>query len=251
MAMDQAVAWQALRGRETRPERPEPLQRQVPPPTLRPRSPALLPVFVVDDDAAVRDALRLLLKLEGYAPSCFADGDSFLEAIGGAEPACVVLDLNLPGLPPLALLEQLAARHFGAPVLVISGQPDIGIAVAAIKRGACDYLEKPFSAAALMARVRAAVTDWRQAQAAAASGLGDFAGRERLTRREGEVLAEVVRGASNKEAGRHLRISPRTVEVHRARIMDKLGARNTAELMRIVLSPPAGRHGSVVHIAGE
>ncbi len=233
MAMNEIVARQGLNGFAV--AAPAPARPALA--AIKPRAqPPLLPVFVVDDDASVRDALTLLLKLEGYAPACFADGESFLEAVHEADPACIILDLNLPGLPPLAVLKQLAAWHAAAPVLVISGQPDIGVAVAAIKCGARDYLEKPFSAATLMARVRDAVAAWRRARAS--DGLADFAGRERLTRRECEVLAEIARGASNKEAGRRLRISPRTVEVHRARIMDKLGARNTADLMRIVLASP-------------
>jgi FixJ family two-component response regulator len=229
--MNEIVARQALTGRAA----PSPAHPALP--GIRPRPQAPAPsVIVVDDDASVRDALMLLLKLEGYAPSCFADGESFLDALDVSEPACVILDLTLPGLPPLAVLKQLAVRHFAAPVLVISGQPDIGVAVAAIKCGARDYLETPFSAATLIARVREAVAAWRRAQAS--DGLADFVGRDRLTSRECEVLAEIAHGASNKEAGRRLRISPRTVEVHRARIMDKLGARNTVDLMRIVLSPP-------------
>jgi FixJ family two-component response regulator len=236
--MDEVVAREVLMGRARSPALPD----------LAGVRPRLLPVFVVDDDASVRDALTLLLKLEGYAPTCFADGESFLAAVHGADPACIILDLHLPGLPPLAVLKQLAAWRAAAPVLVISGQPDIGVAVAAIKHGARDYLEKPFSAAVLVARVRDAVAAWQQARSG--DGLAEFAGRDRLTRRECEVLAEIVGGASNKEAARRLHISPRTIEVHRARIMGKLGARNTADLMRIVLAAPQAAAGGDCRVAG-
>jgi FixJ family two-component response regulator len=206
------------------------------------------PIFIVDDDAAVRDALMLLLRVEGFAPRCFADAGRFLDAIGAMTPACVILDLNLPGTPPLAILQQLAIQRFAAPVLVISGHSDIGLAVAAMKQGAADYLAKPFAAATIVARIRELVVEDRVNRADPLGGLGAFPGRDRLTHRECEVLAEVARGASNKEAGRRLRISPRTVEVHRARIMAKLGARNTADLMRIVLSEAGPRRYG---LAGE
>ena len=119
----------------------------------------------------------------------------------------------------------------------MSGQSDIATAVAAIKAGALDFLEKPFSANTMVDKVRDAVANYRQSMVGYADGLADFPGRRLLTGREREVLGQIARGASNKEAGRRLGISPRTIEVHRARIMAKLGARNTADLIRIVLSP--------------
>ncbi|HWW48793.1 MAG TPA: response regulator [Xanthobacteraceae bacterium] len=195
-------------------------------------------IYIVDDDETVRDALLLLLRIEGYQPRCFGDAESFLQAVRETPPVCVILDLNLPGCTPLAVLQQLAAWRFKSPVLVISGQSDIAVAVAAMKEGAFDFFEKPFASGTILSRVREAIAHWRQMHNPV-SGLANFAGRARLTRRECDVLAEVARGASNKEAGRRLHISPRTVEVHRARIMGKLGARNTADLMRIVLSSPA------------
>ena len=199
-------------------------------------SPPDEPVFIVDDDPAVRDALTLLLRIEGFSARSFEDGPSFLQAIATVTPACVILDLHLPGCSGLALLKELADRRFTPPVIVMSGHSDIPTAVSAIKTGALDFLEKPFSASAMADRVRDAVAQYRQSIAGYAYGLADFPGRQLLTGREREVLGQIARGASNKEAGRRLGISPRTVEVHRARIMAKLGARNTADLMRIVLS---------------
>ncbi|MCB1411981.1 MAG: response regulator transcription factor [Xanthobacteraceae bacterium] len=208
---------------------------QLPPP------PPALPVAIVDDDASVREALSLLLRVEGYAPSAFADGPAFLQSLNAQSPACVILDLQLPGMDGLSVLKLLADQRFAAPVIVMSGQSDIARAVEAMKLGAADFIEKPFPATMMIERVREAVNAYRKSRSAEIEGLADFPGRHLLTGRERDVLAEVAHGASNKEAGRRLGISPRTVEVHRARIMDKLGARNAADLMRIVLSPPARR----------
>lgn len=199
-------------------------------------SPSDAPIFIVDDDRAVRDALTLLLRIEGFPSRAFEDGPQFLQAIETTMPVCVLLDLHLPGSSGLAVLKELSERRFTPPVIVMSGQADIATAVSAIKTGALDFLEKPFSASAMADRIRDAVAHYRQSMAGYADGLADFPGRQLLTIRERDVLAQIARGASNKEAGRRLGISPRTVEVHRARIMTKLGARNAADLIRIVLS---------------
>lgn len=199
-------------------------------------SPPDTPVFIVDDDPAVRDALTLLLRIEGFSAQSFEDGPPFLQAVNATSPVCVILDLQLPGCSGLAILKQLTDQQFAPPVIVMSGQSDIATAVAAIKAGALDFLEKPFSASAMADKVRDAVANYRQSMVGYADGLADFPGRRLLTGRECEVLGQIARGASNKEAGRRLGISPRTVEVHRARIMAKLGARNAADLIRIVLS---------------
>jgi FixJ family two-component response regulator len=193
-------------------------------------------VFIVDDDKSVSDALALLLRLEGFATQGFGDGRAFLEAVRLKAPACVILDLQLPGYSGLEVLRDLAEMRFGPPVIVMSGHSDIPTAVTAMKRGALDFLEKPFAASVMADMVREAVLAYRRAADGPIPGLGDFAGRHLLTSREREVLGHVASGASNKEAGRRLGISPRTVEVHRARIMSKLGAKNAADLMRIVLS---------------
>ena len=200
-----------------------------------------VPVFIVDDDPSVREALVLLLKIEGYAPQCFGDGASFLDAVQSVSPACVILDLHLPGASGFDILRKLAAERLAAPILVISGVADIATAVEAMKHGALDFLEKPFSSEKIVERVRAAVKVWREVRGGEIDGLANFPGRHLLTCREREVLSQVARGASNKEAGRRLGISPRTVEVHRARIMDKFGAKNAADLIRIVLSEASAR----------
>jgi len=184
----------------------------------------------------VRDTLSLLLRIEGLAPQAFGDAGSFLETVRRHHPACVILDINLPDESGLQVLRELATFRKPPPVVVMSGLGDIGTVVAAMKFGAVDFIQKPFVASVMIDRVREAVASYRRAKEEHIEGLVDFAGRHLLTGRERDVLLQVARGASNKEAGRTLGISPRTVEVHRARIMAKLGAKNAADLMRIVLS---------------
>jgi FixJ family two-component response regulator len=199
-------------------------------------------IHIVDDDPAVRDALGVVLSLEGYNVSGFADGHSFLAAIRSDPPACIILDVHMPGRSGLDILKELNAKNFSAPVFIISGQGDIPMAVEAIKNGAFDFIEKPFDADTVVNRVREAIEAIARKQAHPGGGdmLGQFPGSELLTSREREVLNLIAGGASNKEAGRSLGISPRTIEVHRARIMEKLGAKNAADLVRIVLSEARG-----------
>jgi two-component system, LuxR family, response regulator FixJ len=193
-------------------------------------------IFIVDDDPAVRDALRLVFELEGYRVTAFAEGTTFLATARSRTPACVIIDVHMPGRSGLEVLGELGS-HYQAPVFMISGQGDIPMAVEAIRQGAHDFIEKPFDADTVVARVREAIDARQRAgQKSGDSPLAAFAGEEHLTPREREVLERIALGASNKEAGRQLGISPRTIEVHRARIMEKLGARNTADLVRIVYS---------------
>ncbi|NJL08161.1 MAG: response regulator transcription factor [Methylacidiphilales bacterium] len=195
-------------------------------------------VFVVDDDSAVRDALATVLTIEGFHVTGFADGGAFLVAARSRTPSCILLDVHMPGRSGLDILKELNAQHYPAPVFIISGQGDIPMAVDAIKNGALDFIEKPFDAETVVSRVREAIeASARRTQNGKADFLHiSFPGHDLLTPREREVLAQIASGASNKEAGRHLGISPRTIEVHRARIMEKLGAKNAADLVRIVLT---------------
>lgn len=195
-------------------------------------------IHIIDDDPAVRDALSVVLTLEGYHVTTFADGHSFLAAVRSRAPACIILDVHMPGRSGLDILKELNAKNYPAPVFIISGQGDIPMAVEAIKHGAFDFIEKPFDAETVVNRVREAIeaAGRRQARAGLGETLTQFPGSDLLTAREREVLNLIAAGASNKEAGRQLGISPRTIEVHRARIMEKLGAKNAADLVRIVLS---------------
>ncbi|MCE1234770.1 MAG: response regulator [Hyphomicrobiales bacterium] len=199
-------------------------------------------IYVVDDEPAVRDALAVVFEMEGFAVTGFESGDAFLEAAKSHPPACVFLDVHMPGRSGLDILKALNADHYPVPIFIISGQGDIPMAVTAIKYGAFDFIEKPFDAGQIVDRVREALAaQARRADGETHQGMpADFPGHDLLTPRELEVLGQITAGASNKEAGRHLGISPRTIEVHRARIMEKLGARNAADLVRIVLT---GEHG--------
>jgi two-component system response regulator FixJ len=202
-------------------------------------------IFVVDDDETMRDTLSAVFAPEGCRVTCFAEGQSFLIAARARTPACILLDVNMPGRSGLDMLRELDAPHYPAPILIVSGQRDVPTAVSAIKGGALDFIEKPIEAATVVARVREAILAWARRPAngnghlarndLAQSSLDRVKGSELLTPREREVLTRIIAGASNKEAGRMLGISPRTIEVHRARIMDKLGARNAADLVRTVL----------------
>jgi len=197
-------------------------------------------IFIVDDDPAICTMLSLVLSREGYQPTCFSDGASLLAATRVRTPACIVLDVHIPGRSGLDILRELNAQNYPAPIFIMSGQGDIPMAVDAIRHGAFDFVEKPFRGSELVAPVREATDALarRGADEKASATLAFHlpADREPLTPRESEVLAQFVAGASNKEAGRQLGISPRTIEVHRARIMEKLGAKNIADVIRIVMS---------------
>jgi FixJ family two-component response regulator len=194
-------------------------------------------IFIVDDEPTVLTAMSAALRLEGFQVTGFADGAAFLNAAKARTPLCVLLDVQMPGRSGLDILKELNAERYPAPIFIISGAGDIPMAVDAIRHGALDFIEKPFDARTVVARVREAVEAWSKRGQTNGSGIpADFDGADQLTMRERDVLGQIAAGASNKEAGRKLGISPRTVEVHRARIMEKLGARNAADLVRIVLS---------------
>ncbi|MBR1124791.1 response regulator transcription factor [Bradyrhizobium lablabi] len=196
-------------------------------------------IFVVDDDPAVRDTLSMVLSAGGYQVICFADGAALLAVARTRTPAAILLDVHIPGKSGLDILKELHGEEYPAPIFMISGKGDIAMAVSAIKNGALDFIEKPFRGSELVARLNEAIEAYvRRKTVDSGSKIEKlhFPGREPLTRREREVLEQFTAGASNKEAGRSLGISPRTIEDHRANIMKKLGARNAADLVRIVMT---------------
>lgn len=202
------------------------------------RESAQTEIFVVDDEPSVLKALHVMLSHAGYSVRCFSDGRSFLAAARQHTPACVLLDVQLPGRSGLDILKELNAEDYPAPIFIVSGVGDIPMAVEAIRNGALDFIEKPFDLQGVVSRIEEAMEAWsrrRRQPRGEDDKLPAVEGMDQLTTREREVLLRIAAGASNKEAGRDLGISPRTVEVHRARIMEKLRARNAADLVRIVL----------------
>ena len=196
-------------------------------------------IFVVDDDPAVRETLSVVLSAGGYRVICFADGAALLAVARSRTPSCILLDVHIPGKSGLDILMELHGEDYPAPIFMISGQGDIAMAVSAIKNGALDFIEKPFRGSEIVGRLDEAIGAYARRQAdSSASRVASlhFPGREPLTRREREVLEQFTSGASNKEAGRQLGISPRTIEDHRANIMKKLRVKNTTELVFRVLS---------------
>jgi two-component system response regulator FixJ len=189
-------------------------------------------VALIDDDPAVLDSLKLYLERQGIAVTCFASADAF---VGDTNEGfdCVIADVRMPGLSGLDLVRRFAAQGRATPVVLITGHGDIDMAVAAIKLGAFDFIEKPFDESRLLEAVRNADSEARQKHAVHAE-LADLRARfDGLTERQRQVLELAVAGLSNKEIAGRLGISFRTVEIHRAWMMERMGARNLAELVRM------------------
>ena len=195
-------------------------------------------VCVVDDDAGVRDSLCLLLRLHGFTGKPYDSGEAFmadLEEVGAASTPVVLLDLRLPGISGAQVQGELVARGLRWPVIMLTAHGDAASARNALKSGASDFIEKPIDAPVLLAALEAALAERSAIDADRARK--QEAGRKlaRLTAREREVLAMVVAGRHNREVARDLGISPRTVEVYKARLMDKLGVDRLPDLIRLAL----------------
>ncbi len=193
-------------------------------------------IFVIDDDEAMRDSMTWLLEGEGYRVACFASGERFLAAWRPDMRGCLVLDVRMPEMSGLELHEKLDALGSRLPVIFVTGHGDVPMAVGALQRGACDFIEKPFNNANLLTRIeRALALDnelaaRRERDDAIANRL------ELLTLREREVMQLVVAGKLNKQIADTLDISMKTVEAHRARVMEKMGVRTLAELVKVVMT---------------
>jgi two-component system, LuxR family, response regulator FixJ len=192
-------------------------------------------VFVVDDDAAVRDSLEALLSAEGFQVRTFDSAVSFLAADLSKFQGCLLLDVRMPKMSGLELQQELRKRACTLPVVIMTGHADVQMAVAAMKAGAVDFIEKPFDDHQLIGVVRRALAEVaRQSDAAAIKA--DAALRlAELTAREREVLDHLVAGCSNKVIAQKLGISPRTVEIHRAHVMEKMRVASLSELVRLAL----------------
>jgi len=195
-------------------------------------------IFVVDDDRDIRQFLSVVLSGAGYEVICFADGAALLAIARTRCPVCIFLDVHIPGQSGLDVLKELHAEDYSSPIFMISGKGDIAMAVEAIKNGALDFIEKPFRASEIVERIEHSVNAFtlRQGRQALRAPPLHFPGREPLTPRERDVLDLFSIGATNKDAGRQLGISPRTIEFHRANIMKKLGARTAVDLIQIVMN---------------
>lgn len=190
-------------------------------------------VFIVDDDASVRDAVALLLSLRGYRTASFACGEDFMRACKPEWTGCVVADIKMPGMTGLELQASLAQSGIGLPVLIMTGHGDVTSARAAFRSNAVDFLEKPFDDEQLVAGIESAFARVRGELASRAERARREALLADLSPREREVLELLARGMANRGIAEALDISPRTVEVHKARVMSKLGVSNLAELVRI------------------
>ena len=195
-------------------------------------------IHVVEDDQPMRDSLVMLLLEAGYKVRAYSTAEDLMAVGAATEPGCVVSDVRMPGMDGLTLLRCLRTGGSALPLILITGHGDISMAVTAMKAGAFDFLEKPFEADALLAAIEAALR-LRSSDANAENAETARQRLEKLTSREHEVLDHLVAGKSNKEAAAKLGISPRTVEFHRAHIMEKTGARGLPELVRLWLATRA------------
>jgi len=196
-------------------------------------------VYIVDDDNAVRDSLGILLRLHGYESMSFATGEEFLAAIDRHElrtGGVVLLDLRLPGISGAQVQTELSTRRIGWPIVMLTAHGDVTSARNALKTGASDFIEKPIQENVLLAALGHGTSQQRAADSDAARKAEVERRLARLTPREREVLAMVVEGRHNREVAQVLGISPRTVEVYKARVMDKLDVDRLPDLIRLTLT---------------
>ena len=198
-------------------------------------------VYIVDDDEAVRDSLRWLLEANGYRVRAYASAEAFLSEFDEHQPGVLIVDVRMPGMSGLELQEQLITRKSSMPIVFITGHGDVPMAVTTMKKGAEDFIEKPFKEDELVQLVekmleRARVDFSRHQEAASRDAL-----LSRLTTREAQVLERIVAGRLNKQIADDLGISIKTVEAHRANIMEKLNANTVADLLKIALGQAAAK----------
>ena len=189
-------------------------------------------IVIVDDHESVRSSIRALLESAGFRVRDYASAVAYLADIG-AGGDCLLVDLRMPQMSGLELQEEIGRRQIDIPVIVVTGHGDVGRAVIAMKAGAFDFIEKPFDDETLLASIRRALSEGRQHRDLADEIKGAMELLAMLTGREREVLSQLVQGKSNKLVAHELGISPRTVEIHRARVQEKLKARDLSDLVRV------------------
>lgn len=201
-------------------------------------------VHIVDDEAGVRKATSLLLETEGFRTQQYESGEAFLAAADQTDPGVVLLDMRMPGMDGLQVQQQMAERKLDLPVIVLTGHGDIATAVKAIRAGALEFLEKPYDEQALLSAISGAFEKVNEAQARKApEAEQDISAIRTLSRREKMVLVGLMEGKQNKVIAYDLGLSPRTVEMYRARMMDKLSARSLSDALRLGLE--ARRQGEL------
>jgi len=202
-------------------------------------------VFVVDDDSGVRDSLELLVRSVGLEVETYPSALDFLEAYNPKRPGCLVLDVRMPGMSGLDLQRELASRHSILPIIFITAHADVPMAVEAVKAGAADFVQKPFRDQDLIDKIQHAIEFNAQIRKEAADRSEIMSRIESLTPRERQVMDRVVEGKANKAIAHALELSRRTVEIHRARVMEKMQATSVAQLVQMVMSteyqPPDSR----------
>jgi two-component system response regulator FixJ len=192
-------------------------------------------VYVVDDDEGVRKSLRALLASAGLSVRDFESAASFLAEAADAS-GCLIADIRMPGMSGLELQAEIVRRGLSLPVIMVTGHGDVPLAVRALKAGAVDFLEKPIDVEALLSRVREALEFGQRGQTRSDEAKAAHELLSRLTRRERQVLEQLVVGRSNKVAAHALGISQRTIEIHRAHVMIKLQARNLSDLVKTAIA---------------
>ena len=198
-------------------------------------------VYVVDDDEAVRDSLQWLLEGKDYRVRCFDSAESFLSRYDPREVACLIIDIRMGGMTGLELQDRLIERHSPLPIVFITGHGDVPMAVNTMKKGALDFIQKPFKEEELLGLVDRMQDTAREAFAGHQQTASRDALLGKLTSREAQVLERIVAGRLNKQIADDLGISIKTVEAHRANIMEKLGANTVADLLKIALGQNAGK----------
>lgn len=193
-------------------------------------------VFVVDDDPPMRDSLAFLIGTVGLQVESFGTAEEFLAAYDSRAPGCIVLDVRMPGLSGLELMEHLQRDPFAPPVMLITGHGDIPMAVRALKAGAFDFIEKPFSDQVLLERIQQALQHDEVARKSATTRAEIQRRQQRLTPRECQVFEAVVAGKANKVIADELSLSQKTIEVHRAHVMEKMRAESFADLVKMAIA---------------
>ncbi len=207
--------------------------------SLSPSAPDQI-VYIVDDDEALRDSLAWLLDSAGYATESFESAEGFLETYSESMAGCLLLDVRMPGMSGLELYERLREMHATLPVVFITGHGDVPMAVAALKRGAADFIEKPFNDEAMLKLVEQCLANEREHRCRRRQDAEVARRLDQLTQREREVLELIIVGKLNKQIADTLGISIKTVEVHRARVMEKMGVQSLAELVQNVVTREPG-----------